>query len=63
MSDEPKKRAAPYRARINMNEIHEVGYWLKELGVNEQTLRAAISVAGNSAEAVRKHLQRRPEIG
>lgn len=59
MADDLKKRGARDRDRVNMNEIHEVNYWTKELGVDEETLKGAVAAAGLSADAVRKHLQER----
>ena len=40
------------RTRINLNAKHEVMYWTKKLGVDEEGLRAAIQAAQN-AEAGR----------
>jgi hypothetical protein len=41
-----------------MNEDHEVRYWTKELGVTKEQLVAAVNKVGNSAEAVRRELDK-----
>lgn len=42
MSDDLKNRGPQDRARINVNEAHELRYWTKELGVTEAQLREAV---------------------
>jgi predicted RNA-binding protein YlqC (UPF0109 family) len=59
MPDDLDNRGAQDRARINLNEDHEVEFWTNELGVDAQTLKRVIAQTGNSAKAVREHLQRR----
>lgn len=56
MSDDLTNRGAQDRARINLNEDHELRYWTKELEVSEQRLKEAVNAAGVSVEAVKKHL-------
>jgi hypothetical protein len=56
MADDPTKRGAGDRARINVHEAHEVRYWTKQLGVTEEELKAAVAKAGVMAEAVRREL-------
>jgi hypothetical protein len=56
MADDLKNRGAQDRARIALNEPHEVHYWTRELGVSEQQLEKAIKAVGNTAEQVRQHL-------
>jgi len=56
MSDDLKNRGPQDRARINVNEAHEVRYWTKELSVSEAQLREAVKAVGVSVEAVKKHL-------
>ena len=58
MADDLKDRGAQDRARINMNEEHEVRYWKEALNVSEAQLRTAVSAVGLSAEAVRRFLDR-----
>jgi hypothetical protein len=59
MADDLTLQGQQDRARINLAEEHELRWWTKEFGVDEQTLREAVSQAGSSAKAVREHLQRR----
>lgn len=56
MSDDLNNRGAQDRARINVNEPHEVDYWTKELGVTKQRLQQLVKEAGTSAKAVREKL-------
>jgi len=56
MTDDLKNRGAQDRARVNVNEAHEVQYWTRELGVSEAQLKAAVQAVGVSAEAIRQHL-------
>ncbi|WP_419341110.1 DUF3606 domain-containing protein [Achromobacter sp. PD1] len=56
MSDDLTNRGGQDRARINVNEDHELRYWTKELGVSEQRWKEAANAAGVSVEAVKKHL-------
>lgn len=56
MSDDLKNRGAQDRARINVNEPHEVAYWTEELGVTRERLLQLVKEAGTSAKAVREKL-------
>jgi len=56
MTDNLSKRGPQDRARINVNETHEIQYWTKQLGVSETQLREAVQAVGVSADAVKKHL-------
>ena len=56
MPDDSTNRGAQDRARVNVNEDHEVRYWTKALGVTEEKLREAVAAVGVSADAVRQHL-------
>jgi hypothetical protein len=56
MSDDLNNRGGQDRARINVNEPHEVAYWTKELGVTPERLRQLVKEAGASAKAVREKL-------
>jgi hypothetical protein len=58
MADNLTDRGAQDRARINLNEEHEVRYWTEALNVSEAQLRMAVSAVGVGAEAVRKFLSR-----
>jgi hypothetical protein len=56
MPDDLSNRGAADRARINVNEPHEVRYWTKALDVTEDELRAAVSRFGVMADDVRAGL-------
>jgi len=56
MTDNLSNRGPQDRARINVNESHEVRYWTQKLGVSEAQLREAVKTVGVSADAVTKHL-------
>lgn len=56
MSDDLKNRGGQDRARINVNEPHEVAYWTKELGVSKERLQQLVKEAGPSVKAVREKL-------
>ena len=56
MPDDTSNRGAQDRARINVNEDHEIRYWTQALGVTEEELREAVAAVGVSADAVRQHL-------
>jgi hypothetical protein len=58
MADDLKDRGAQDRARISINEEHEVRYWTEALNVSEAQLRAAVSAVGVGADAVRQFLGR-----
>lgn len=45
--------------RINVNEEYEVRYWMRELGVSEEQLRAAVKRSGVLTEDVRADLRRK----
>ena len=56
MSDDLSKAGAQDRARINVNEAHEVTYWTNELGVTKDRLQQLVKEVGPSAKAVRERL-------
>jgi hypothetical protein len=58
MADNLGKRGPADRARINVNEPHEVRYWTRALGVSEEQLRDAVAKAGVMAADVRRLLER-----
>ncbi len=58
MADDLKNRGEQDRARINVNEEHEVRYWTKELGVDEEELKRLVAQHGSSADAVRQAASR-----
>ena len=56
MADNFKNRGAQDRARINLNEDHEVRYWTSKFDCTEEQLRATITIVGASADAVAREL-------
>ncbi|RZL67550.1 MAG: DUF3606 domain-containing protein [Variovorax sp.] len=56
MSDELSHRGAQDRSRIDINEAHEVDYWVERFGVNETELRLAVAEVGVATDAVSQHL-------
>jgi hypothetical protein len=56
MADNLKNRGAQDRARINVNEPHEVRYWTSKFGCTEEQLRQTVAMVGVSAEAVAREL-------
>jgi len=57
MSDDKSKSGGQDRSRINVNEDYELRDWSKKFGVTPDELRAAVKVAGTSADAVEAHLK------
>ena len=47
------------RKRISLGQAHEVEYWMKTLGIDEQQLRALVSFHGHSSTIIREVLDRR----
>jgi hypothetical protein len=56
MMDSLTTKAQPDRSKINMNQEHEVRYWIKHLNISKEQLQKAVDKVGNSAAAVRKEL-------
>jgi hypothetical protein len=56
MADDPKKRGAADRARINLHQEHEVRYWTKKWGITAEQLRDAVGEVGSMASEVAKYL-------
>lgn len=56
MADNPDDRGARDRARINVNQPHEVSYWSRKLGITEDELRSAVRQAGPMVADVQRHL-------
>ena len=57
MSDDKSKTGGQDRARINVNEDYELRDWSKKFGVTPDELRAAVKVAGTSADAVEARVE------
>ena len=58
MPDDPGKTGAD-RKLISLEQPHELRDWAQSLGCTEQQLREAVRNVGNSAEAVRRYLQKK----
>lgn len=56
MADDLSKRGPQDAQRVNVNELHEVRYWTRTLGVTEAQLRSAVAAAGVEAKDVRTYL-------
>ncbi|RZL87497.1 MAG: DUF3606 domain-containing protein [Variovorax sp.] len=56
MADDLHKRGPRDRASINVNEEHELQYWMKEFDVTEEKLRMAVAEVGTSVAGVKDHL-------
>jgi Protein of unknown function (DUF3606) len=56
MADDLKNRGAQDRARVNVNEDHEVRYWTQKWGVSKEQLAAAVKKVGVSVDAVAQEL-------
>ena len=61
MADDTTRRAAPDRARINVHQDYEVRDWAKSLGIDEHTLRNAVSAVGDDALQVSEYLRRKAQ--
>lgn len=59
MSDSTQDRGPADRNRINVEQKHELQYWTKELGVDEETLRSAVQRVGPMVSDVRSALRGR----
>jgi hypothetical protein len=59
MSDSTQDRGAQDRSRINVGQEHELRYWSKELGVDEETLKATVQRVGPMVNDVRSALRGR----
>ncbi|MDQ8051053.1 DUF3606 domain-containing protein [Luteibacter sp.] len=57
MSDNTSNRGEPDRSRINLNQDHELRYWMGALDVTEDELRAAVRAVGSSVNDVREYLR------
>lgn len=57
MSDNLQDRGPADRARVNVNETHEVRYWTQKFNCTAEQLRAAVTKAGVMADAVERELR------
>lgn len=56
MADDPKSRGPADRARINVEQEHELRYWTRALGVDAERLRTAVRKVGPMVEKVKAEL-------
>jgi len=56
MPDDFKQRGARDRARISLDEEHEVRYWTQKLGVTREQLEEVVRRVGHDADKVRDEL-------
>lgn len=59
MSDDLKKRGPQDRARVNVNEAWELGWWCGKFGVTPEALKAAVKKVGPMAKDVELELKGR----
>lgn len=57
MSDNLQDRGPADRARVNVNEAHEVRYWTQRFNCTTEQLRAAVAKVGVMADAVERELR------
>ena len=57
MGDDLKRRRPEDPNKINVNQSWEVDYWTTKFGVDEATLKKAVSVVGQVAIDVEKWLK------
>ena len=57
MSDNLQDRGPADRARVNVNETHEVRYWTQKFNSTPEQLRAAVAKVGVMADAVERELR------
>lgn len=57
MADDLSNRGPADRARVNVNELHELRYWTKKFGCTEAQLRSAVQAVGVMADKVEAHLK------
>jgi len=57
MADDLKNRGPADRARINVNEAHEVKYWAEKYNVTPESLKKAVREVGPMAADVEKKLK------
>ena len=57
MSDNLQDRGPADRARINVNETHEVRYWTQKFNCTAEHLRTTVAKVGVMADAVERELR------
>ena len=59
MTDNTAERGPQDRARISLEQDHEVRYWSQRFGIDEDALRAAVEDVGPSVQDVEQYLANR----
>ena len=59
MTDNTADRGPQDRARISLEQDHEVRYWSQRFGIDEDALRAAVEDVGPSVQDVEQYLANR----
>ena len=62
MADDLSKRSPADRLRINVNEKHELAYWIEELGVDEPQLRELVHAHGAVAPDIRNVIAEKSQL-
>lgn len=57
MADNLEDRGGRDRARIDVNQDHELRDWSKKFGVTPEQLKQAVAAVGNEAAKVEAHLK------
>jgi len=57
MADDLTRRGGQDRARINIQQDHEVRDWAARFGVTKEQLKAAVQAVGDRADDVERHLR------
>lgn len=57
MAVEKNISADRHRARINVNEAHQLFDWAEKLGVSTGLLRRTVQIVGRDAATVQQHLK------
>ena len=63
MSDNLQDRGPADRARVNVNETHEVRYWTQKFNCTVEHLRTAVAKVGVMADAVERELRSAARYG
>jgi len=57
MADDPRDCGPRDRARVNVDEEHELRYWTPNFGCTATELRNAVKAVGPMVDKVRKYLR------
>jgi len=62
MADDLSEGGHDDRLRINVNEKHELAYWIEQLGVDEPQLREFVHAHGTLAADVRNAIAEKSQL-